>query len=1055
MKPSRPHLDFDDLEDLLSERLDQPGRRRVEAHLAGCGECRERLDSTAANLGAEEWIAGGFPAEMAAQEAGPVSSVSVPERLGHFRVVRELGRGGRGAIYLAEDTRLGREVALKILARGVTGEHWHDLQAEARALAALDHPHVARVYSLDIFEGRAVLCMERVQGETLASRLQRGPLPLPTALTILRCVAAGLDAAHRRGLVHRDLKPANVVLSPAGTKIVDFGLARFLDDGETGTFEVAGTPGFMSPEQVRGEPVDERADVWAFGCLLYACLTAAPPFGGAEAADRWAATLESDPDWAALAGTPAAVQSLVRSCLQKDAHLRPGSGSDLLERLNRCTGEPVEHTRVPGLPNSWVGRTRELTQLVRCAESSRLVTIVGVGGIGKSRLAREFVRAHSRDRVFWLELAPLDPQAQFLDVIAPMLGADVMPQESVASSILRRLIEEPTLLVLDNCEHVIEACAPWVFRLLTDARTERGLRILATSREPLRVSGETTLGLSGLNLPDEARALFEARAHDAVPSLTFTEDDRIRIDSICRRLDGIPLALELAAANLRRLPLDEIERRLKDDLGGLGATRDPLQHHRTLEALFDWSYERLLPDERRVFSQLSTFRGGWTVEAARNVVSAGERESPEWWISDVLARLTDRSMIELRTARDDSAAEGWRYRMLEPVRLFAAARHPEPAAGRARHRRYYADFARNQSRQLTGPGQAPALRALAVEMDNLRAALRSCLECSDATTGLRLTAALGRFWQNRGWITEGVSWCREVIQLAERERATSPDGTESGGEALPSNDDADAGRAHVTTLVFGSALSGVCGETETAHRWIAEGERLARLTGWEHGLAMVWNAEGGLALQEGRRPHARACYARALDVRRRLSDTWGVASLLNNLAVIDLEDGDFASSRSLAEECLQLREEVGDENGVCMALINLANIDIREGTLDRAASHLQRGREIASSLDNVLALSTIEYNLGRIALKTQRVEDAKAHFLRSRDLHRSRKAAVGEAFALEGLAEISRAEGDAASVEALLSRAIRLYGEVGDGGNAERLRAQLTAYRASGSSSGD
>lgn len=1043
MIPVHAHLEFDTLEDLLSDRLDEPSRRGAEAHLAGCRECRGRLDSTAANLGAVEWIADALSAASegpkglasAHRASGPDATgpISLPERLGHFRIIRELGRGGRGVVFLAEDARLRREVALKVLSRRASDAvRWEELQAEAQALAALDHPAVARIHSLEVLDGVAFLCLEWVRGETLGMRLQRGVPPLPTLLSIARRIASGLEAAHQRGVVHLDLKPQNIVLSARGTKILDFGLARFLDANEDATFALSGTPGFMSPEQVRGEPTDARADVWAFGCVLYACLTGKPPFGGAEVVDRWAATLDAEPDWTEIRKAQTGLQSLVRACLQKNPAQRPASGAELVERLDRILETSVDAARIPVPSTSWIGRAREMTELRRALDTSRLVTVTGTGGVGKSRLALEAMRVEGSWRTLWVELASIDSGAGFLEALAAVLGARSGGRMTLEEAVLRHLTEEPTLLVLDNCEHLVGQCAAWVARALTDPRSSERLRFLATSREALRVPGETTVVLGGLDLQVEARLLFEARAREAWPALDLGEAERETIDAICQRLEGVPLALELAAANLRRLPLEEIERRLRDDLDSLGATRDPLRHHRTLDALFDWSYERLRPDERAVFTQLSVFRGGWTLEAAQRIVVSGEDPWPEWRVGDLMARLIDASLIELAVGTRAGAAGGWRYRMLEPLRMYAARRYAGAVAGQARHRAYYAEVAEDRAAGLTGFDQERSLHALAAEADNLRGALRSSLESLDLRTGLRLTAALGRFWQNRGWFEEGAAWCEQMI-----EAATGA----AGGQAKIASlfESGEGSRAMVSTWVFGGIFAAIRGDAARAHEWIDAAENLARTTGSDMGLSMAWNAAGGLALQEGRRAEARDHFGRALEVRRRRDDRWGVASLLNNLAVLDLEDGRFASSRALAQECLQIRTDLGDRHGACMAMINLANVDIREELFASAGLRLEASLSIARSLESPLIVATIEYNQGRVAARTGELDRAAEYFERSRDAHHSRSALGGEARALEGLAEVSYLKGDARAAKDALVRAAALYRTLGDDPAAERV----------------
>ena len=280
-------------------------------------------------------------------------------RVGPFDVVSRLGAGGMGEVYRARDARLGRDVALKTLAGAlVQNAESRRLEREARLLASLSHPNVASLFGIEDSDGTPVLVMELVPGPTLAERLEQGPLPVREALEVARQVAEGLEAAHRKGIIHRDLKPGNVKLTPeARVKVLDFGLAKALiavgaEDpqqtetaahGETGSGVVMGTAAYMSPEQARGEELDERTDVWSFGCLLYECLTGRRAFAGATVSDTLAAVLVHAPEWNVLPGsTPASVKTLLRLCLQKERARRLQSMGDARLQIEEALGAPAE-----------------------------------------------------------------------------------------------------------------------------------------------------------------------------------------------------------------------------------------------------------------------------------------------------------------------------------------------------------------------------------------------------------------------------------------------------------------------------------------------------------------------------------------------------------------------------------------------------------------------------------------------------------------------------------------------------------------------------------------
>jgi len=312
-------------------------------------------------------------------------------RVGPFDVVSRLGAGGMGEVYRARDARLGRDVALKTLPGALVqnAESRARLEREARLLASLSHPNVASLFGIEDSDGTPVLVMELVPGPTLAERLERGPLPVREALEIARQVAEGLEAAHRKGIIHRDLKPGNVKLTPeARVKVLDFGLAKALSaagaedpqqtktaSGETGSGVVMGTAAYMSPEQARGEELDERTDVWSFGCLLYECLTGRRAFAGATVSDTLAAVLVHPPEWSLLPGsTPASVKTLLRLCLQKERARRLQSMGDARLQIEEAFGAPDEKaaTRVAA---EAVARGKRLDGRMLAAVAGALVLV--------------------------------------------------------------------------------------------------------------------------------------------------------------------------------------------------------------------------------------------------------------------------------------------------------------------------------------------------------------------------------------------------------------------------------------------------------------------------------------------------------------------------------------------------------------------------------------------------------------------------------------------------------------------------------------------------------
>jgi predicted ATPase/DNA-binding SARP family transcriptional activator len=409
---------------------------------------------------------------------------------------------------------------------------------------------------------------------------------------------------------------------------------------------------------------------------------------------------------------------------------------------------------LPAELTSFVGRARELDEIDALLHRTRLLTLTGAGGSGKTRLALRVARrqlAEYRDGVRLVELAPLADPALVESALATALG--VRDQGgSLTSAILNRLGAADALIVLDNCEHVIGACADLAHGLLTNC--ER-LRILSTSREPLRVPGEVTWPVPALELPAAAE-LFRERAEAAVPGLTFTHADDDVITLICRRLDGIPLAIELAAARIRALTPQEILQRVDDRFRLLtGGSRDVVERHQTLRAAIDWSHDLLRDEERVLFRRLAVFAGGWTAESAEAVCGDGA--------FDVLCELVDRSLVVADRAGSDTT----RYRMLETIRQYAAAQLKQPGEDEAVSRRHMIHYL-----ELT---QNAGLATITAEQDNLRAALEFAHQ-HDPIALLRLAAGAEQFWL-AGNLLEGRRWLTEAL-------ATAPEPTTARVRAL-------------------------------------------------------------------------------------------------------------------------------------------------------------------------------------------------------------------------------------------------------------------------------
>jgi len=724
--------------------------------------------------------------QLARSSAAPEPEPELPPCLftwGPLRVLEKVGAGGFGEVFRAWDPVLEREVALKLGRRGRSrGEHLD----EARRVARLRDPNVLAVYGVEAHDGRAGMWTVFVRGETLEERLSRqGVLPWPELVRVARDLCRALAVVHDAGIIHGDIKASNVMIDLDGrTILMDFGAGTMRRSGQAA---LAGTPLAMAPELFAGAEPSVATDLYALGVLLYRLASGRYPF---EARTR-AALARRVQDGARVPlrelrpEMPGALSTAIERALSLQPAGRPRDARQYEAALRLAAPgltsiEPVEAGGGETGPR-FIGRRRELEALHRLMTEARLVTIAGVGGAGKTRLARQYVLASQRlfpDGVHWVALAPVVQPDDVLREVAARLAVGESRGAALLDQVIATLVEQDALLVLDNCEHLAAVSVELVRRLLE--RCPR-LRVLATSRVPLRVDGEQTLSLRAMEAPPEPRPgakdgleiagfeavrLFVDRVALARPGFVLDAASAPAVARICRRLDGIPLALELAAARARAMTLEEMAVRLDEGLrllDGAGAGRDDAQ--RTLEASIDWSWQLLRSKEQAALRRLSVFAGRWSLAAAERVVAAEDLAAND--VAQVVESLVAQSLVvfEPRPAGDDAnpvpPGEGPPvYRLLEPVREFArrrlTERAGEEAQTRAAHFAWFAELARRADPALLAGDQKVWAERIAVEHDNCRAALRWAAELPErAEAGLHLANNLRRFWYVRGHLTEG------------------------------------------------------------------------------------------------------------------------------------------------------------------------------------------------------------------------------------------------------------------------------------------------------------
>jgi predicted ATPase/class 3 adenylate cyclase len=658
---------------------------------------------------------------------------------------------------------------------------------------------------------------------------------------------------------------------------------------------------------------------------------------------------------------------------------------------------------LPAQPTPLLDRTEPLATITAwLRHDARLVTLTGPGGTGKTRLAiqvaAELVDAFA-DGVWLVRLSRLTDPALVIPTIAQTLGLKETSGQSLAELLRAYVADKRLLLVLDNFEQVVGAAAG-IADLL---EASQGLRALVTSRAPLRLRGEREYPLVPLALPDRrqppspdhlsqyaALALFIERASAARPDFTVTATNAPAIAEICARLDGLPLAIELAAARVKLLPPEALLARLSSRLGLLtGGARDLEPRQQTMRATIAWSEQLLTPAEQALFQRLAVFVDGCTLEAAEAVCATPEGAVPlELDLLDGLSMLVDHSLVRQREEGGEP-----RFDMLHIIREYALERLEtrdegrEAEALRRAHAAYYCALVEQAEPELGGPDAAVWLDRLEREHDNLRAALSWARVRGEVEMGLRLVSAAGRFWATRGYLGEGCAWVESMLALASAafDEQREPDAGTARGAG--SEDLASAGAAQAVEL----------------------------------GRARAFRAGGSLAMWQGDYAVATRWLEQAVAHARIAGDRRTAAAALRNLGSIAEEQGDLERAFKLEEESLALAREIGDQIGVASALNNLGIIAWRQGDLERAGDRFTEALALARAMGDQQDISTYLGNVGSLMRQRGELAQADALFRETLALYRELGDPLGCAQGLEKLAT-------SAAVAGQPERAARLAG---------------------------
>ncbi len=966
------------------------------------------------------------------QEGDELAYVLFPQR---YQLLGEVGRGGMGVVYQAHDTQLKRKVAIKMLTPNMLDADGRArLLREAQAIARLNHPNIVAVFDIGEVDGRPYIVMELVPGHPLR---QHRPQTLDESLAITRQICLALEHAHANEVIHRDLKPENILITTGQVvKLMDFGLARTPESPNlTQEGAIVGTFAYLAPEVIQGQPATVQSDLYALGVMLYELATGQPPFAGDNAAlvSHHLATAVTPPQRINPALFPP-LSDLIERLLSKRPADRPVSATavrEVIERLPSSTS-PVTSTpsnnkyrpylltqshqhNLPTQATRFIGREAEVTAVLRLLSRPdvRLLTLTGTGGTGKTRLALQVADESLpdfADGVWFVPLAAITDPTLVAATIGRQLRLQEMTERTWEERLTGYLQDKSLLLVLDNFEQIVSA-APQLAEWLTAAPQ---IKLLVTSRVSLHLSHEQRYEVLPLTRPDpqqlpplsqleqvEAVQLFVERAQVVKATFALSAENAPDVAEICTRLDGLPLAIELAAARSRLMSPQQMRERLGRRLQWLtGGTRDAPARQQTLRATLDWSHDLLPTAEQTLFRRLAVFVGGCTLEAAEAVANTDGN-------LDVLNGLE--SLLNHHLLEQQDVAHEPRFTMLETIREYAMEKLAESGEQETVWQQYTAYFvalAETAEPKLRSADQLTWLNRLEIEYHNFVTALQWALLKQEAIElAATLAGVLGEFWAIRGYLSEGNHWLDQVL--------------------------AQSGR--ISTRILARVLSAAGwlafegGDYERARYFCAES-----LVRWREVNDVWWIADslnrlGHAAQQQGDYDNAVAYYEESESLYHQLEDRSGIALALNRLGHLAQLTGNYLQAMMLIEQSLTIRRELGEKRGIASSLNALAEMARFSGDYERACVLYEECLAICIDLGDKRCVAGVSHNLAYVAEFKGDNEQAFGLFKKGLVLYEELDNSEGISLCLVGLASVLAIEGKLEQAALLLGCAEQLF----------------------------